>query len=283
MRMVTAVVVVAALASTTPAATARDLEIASTWAVATVPVDGLPGNWAALMRPLGDPPLVIGVQNDARNLYVCVRTSDPIVKRELQRLGLTVWVNGEGKDRKRSGVCFPVAPAERREGQPVGEEPPQGAERGRTSRSRGARAVELIGPGAKDRRRVQPGPDSPVQAALGDDAGVLVLQFQIPLAFAKGSLPAVEAAPGAVIAVGLATEVPARKGGGRIRFGGGHWGSDERGGYDRTRGDGRGDEGGNDGRSGRMTEGAYRAAPPAPFDIWLRVRLAAAAPPPVSH
>jgi len=86
----------------------KDLKLSSAWASAPVHVDGTADAWSALLKPLGDEPLVIGVQNDADYLYLLVKTSDPKTRHQLGTLGLTVWANGEGKNKRGFGVRFPA-------------------------------------------------------------------------------------------------------------------------------------------------------------------------------
>ena len=275
MKAARTIVMAVAVAAAASAAHGKDLEIASAWAAADVKVDGSADAWAALMKPLGDPPLVIGIQNDGHYLYLCVRTSDPIVKRQLAHLGLTVWLNGEGKDAKGFGVRYPADMGPQGAGwQPDQGEPPEGGEARRPSPDRVAKDCELIGPTKGDRSRVQLGPEEPVQAALGDDSGVMVLQFRVPLEPSEAHPLAVGAAPGATIALGLATERPKEGANGRVRLGGGEPGGGERGG-ESGMGRGRGGYGGRGGMAGGMRGGGMRGgAMPAPIDVWLRVTLA---------
>ncbi|OYW04717.1 MAG: hypothetical protein B7Z61_08660 [Acidobacteria bacterium 37-71-11] len=271
-----------AVAAAATVARGKDLKIASTWVAAAVPVDGTPGAWAPLLRPLGDPPLVIGVQNDGRYLYLCLRTSDPIIKRQLAHLGLTVWLNGGGKDSKGFGVHYPVGMGPRGvRWQPGQGEPPEGEETRRANSDRVANEVELIGPTKDDRQPVQLGPDEPVQAALGDDSGVMVLEMRVPLQPTEGHPLAVGAVPGATIALGLATERPKAGARGRVRLGGGgesgEGGPGDESGIGRGRGGfgGRGGYGGRGGMGGGMRDrGMSGGVTPAPLDVWLRVTLA---------
>lgn len=282
MRAARTVVMAVAIAAAASAARGKDLEIASAWAAGAVPVDGTPGAWAPLLRPLGDPPVVIGIQNDGRYLYLCVRTSDPIVKRQLAHLGLTVWLNGEGKDAKGFGVRYPVGMGPRRAGWQPGEgEPPEGEDAAGVKPGRMPTEFEVIGPTKDDRQQAQVGPDEPVQAALGDDSGVMVLEMRVPLQPSEAHPLAVGAAPGATIALGLATERPKAGAKGRVRLGGGgesgEGAPEGEGGMGRGPGGygGHGGYGGRGGMGGGMRDGGMRGgATPAPIDVWLRVTLA---------
>ncbi|HVN75336.1 MAG TPA: hypothetical protein VMT19_03395 [Thermoanaerobaculaceae bacterium] len=277
---------------------AKDLQVASSWAAAPVKVDGTAGAWSPLLKPLGDPPIVIGVQNDAQYLYLCVKTSDLKTKKQFGAVGLTVWANGEGKTQKTFGVRFPVRsgphgmrPMGGQEGTPPeGEQPPppSGGEAGERGVSQRPADFELIGPTEEDRLRVQPSADEPVEAALGDDSGVTVVEYRIPLQGTDLHPLAVGAAPGATIALGLETERPKvsrERGEGPDRPRGGEGGEDPSGGgtgggYGGGRGGfgggpggmGGGYGGGHHGMGGGMREGARDMG--SPMKLWLRVTLA---------
>ncbi len=268
---------------------AKDLQIASSWATSQVKTDGSAGDWAAVLKPLGDPPIVIGVRNDADFLYLCVRTSDLKVKRQLGIAGLTVWANGEGKTQKGFGVRFPVRRGPRMRAGGGAEDRPQGSpptgDGGRADGlGRGPAEVELIGPTAEDRLNVQPGGDEPVEAALGDDAGVTVIEYRVPLKPTETHPLAVGAAPGATIALGLETEKlkseesrterPRGGEGGEGGPGGGAGGGyGGRGGYGGGPGGmGGGFGGGRHGAGGGMREAGREAG--TPIKLWLKVRLA---------
>lgn len=191
----------------------------SVWAPAPVKVDGTAAKWSALVKPLGDVPMLIGVQNDGDYLYLCFKTSDQRTRMQLGRFGLTVWANGAGKTEKGFGVRFPLGMGRQggQRGQPG--QPGQRGQRGRAPQGRpspgdapatatpqASRDLELIGPAENDRLRVQPGAGQPFAAALGDESGVTVVELRIPLKPTESHPLAVGAAPGATIALGLAAD-----------------------------------------------------------------------------
>ena len=282
--------VVAAVAVLVPVlGEGKDLQIASAWAAAPAKVDGTAGDWSALLKPLGDPPLVIGVQNDAKFLYLCVKTSDLKTKKQLGMVGLTVWANGEGKSQKGFGVRFPAAGGPRGM-RPEGGPPPAapGEEAEAPGVGRPPKDFELIGPTEDDRLRVQPSGDEPVAAAIGDDSGVAVLEFRIPLTPTDEHPLAIGAAPGAVIALGLETERPkmreGRGGEGSEPSGGGHGGGPSGGGPGGGTGGGPGGGygGGRGGMGGGFSGGRHGGGMHesgreigSPIKVWIKVTLAA--------
>ena len=264
----------------------KDLQVASAWAPAPAKVDGTAATWSELLKPLGDVPMVIGVQNDADFLYLCLKTSDLKLKKQLAMSGLTVWANGTGKTERGFGVRFPIGRGPRGMQAEGGQSaPPPAGEGSETGAGRAPSEFELIGPTAEDRLRVKSGGDESVAAALGDDTGVTVLELRIPLKPSDAHPLAIGAGPGTVIALGLETEKPKAKEGkgeegggapggepGGGSPGGGRGGS---GGFGGGRGGGYGGGfgGGHHGRGGGMGEGATREMP-SPIKIWLRVTLA---------
>ena len=238
----------------------RDLQVASAWAPAPAKVDGTADTWSALLRPLGDRPMVIGVQNDADFLYLCFKTSNHKLKKQLTTTGLTVWANGTGKanTNKGFGVRYPLGGGQGSKQREGGEPAPTPAEEGsRPAVVEPPSEFELIGPTTEDRRRVELGGDEPVAAALGDDSGVMVLQLRLPLKSSDAHPLAAGAAPGTPIALRLVTEVPKQSEGKR-------W-------ADRV-----GRHGRDDGRREDVPE------MPSPFSLWLQVTLATPPAPPAA-
>jgi hypothetical protein len=71
-----------------------------------------------------DQQLAIWVTSDAEALYLCVSTSDKMLKRKLHRTGLSVWVDPKGGKEQIFGIHLPSGNA-KRIGQ--GQEPGEGA------------------------------------------------------------------------------------------------------------------------------------------------------------
>jgi hypothetical protein len=268
---------------------AKTPEIKSAWPQVPLKVDGTAEQWGGHLDPLPDVPILLGVANDGSYLYLCLKTSDPKVKAQIAHLGMTVWVNGKGKNDRGYGVRFPVGAGfhrQRREGgEPESAPPPDlgAAVRGDV--------VELIGPTVDDRFKVERANAAPIEAALGDDSGVMVVELRFPLQPSEDHPLAIDAKPGDTVAVGLEVERPKMErrargaegepgegdqggeggeggwGGGR-RGGEGGWGG---GGYDGSGGFGRGGHHG--GMGGGMGEGG---AMPRLVKQWARVTLATA-------
>jgi hypothetical protein len=274
---------------------AKDIELKSAWPQAPVKTDGTAEQWGGHLQPLPDVPILLGVQNDGDFLYVCLKTSDAKLKAQIARLGMTVWLNGEGKDTRGYGARFPVGPGfhRPRTSGDAPTPPPQG------ERSQGASVdasrVELIGPTESDRFPVARADAYPIQAALGDDVGVMVIELRFPLMATPDHPLAVEPKAGGTIALGLETERPHlqrgergshgegtepgdREGGGPPSGAPGGYGGSGPGGYG---GSGRGGYGGmgpGGGHRGGMGPGmgGDRSDMATAVKLWLLVKLAVA-------
>ena len=183
---------------------AKDPELKSAWPQAPVKVDGSAAQWAGSLAPLPDDPILVGVRNDADYLYLCLKTSDGRLKAQLAKTGMTVWVNGAGKNKRGYGVRFPAGGALQQVLDENAE--PEARPTPGTPATIDDSKVELIGPTDRDRLTVARGDADPVQAALGDDSGVTVIELRFPLKPSENHPLAVEAKPGATIALGLETE-----------------------------------------------------------------------------
>lgn len=266
----------AALCLTSSIVYAKDFELPSAWRQAEVKIDGVADEWAGVLRPLPDVPMLIGVQNDGDFLYLCFKTSDPKTKRQLAMLGLTLWADGAGKKEKTFGVRFPVGggarsmrPARDGSSAPPPETYPAPGPEGAVG------GFEIIGPTAEDRLIVPADDTHPVRAALGDESGVMVIELRLPLKASEMHPLCVGSAPGRTVLLGLETEKPKfKKGegaeGGGERPGGGGYGG--RGGYGGSHRSGPG----SGGRGGGMGGGMHgeRGQMPDPIKLWLDVKLA---------
>lgn len=187
----------------------------SAWAPTPAKVDGTADTWAMLLKPLGDVPMVIAVQNDVDFLYLCFKTSNPMLKKQLVSTGLTVWLNGTGKTNTNRGygVRYPLKKVKHGDQQTERESAPPPEEEGKVPTFVPPPPdFELIGPSQDDRRRFELG-EEPVEAALGDDSGVMVVEFKLPLKGSGTYALAGKDAPGPVIALWLGTVPPKEKAG----------------------------------------------------------------------
>jgi hypothetical protein len=187
------------------------LEVKSSWSATPVKVDGTGQGWSANFMPVGDPPILVSLENDAQYLYVCVRTSGPKAKSQIAFGGLTVWAEVPKASEGGMGVRFPM------HGRRQGGRPP-GPGEGESAKGPPLNAIndvstefELLGPTREDSLAVERGPDEPVQVAIGDDSGVLVYQVRLPLQPSDDHPVAVGAKSGTPVMVTLDTTPPKRQ------------------------------------------------------------------------
>ncbi len=236
----------------------KDLQVASAWAPVPLRVDGPADTWSAQPRPLVEVPMVIAVQNDADFLYLCLRTSNTKLKKQLTMTGLTIWASGTANagTKKGIGVRYPLFKEPSRK--PRGDEeetPTPAAEASAPAMPEPLPEIELLGPSTDDRRRVEFVDTDPVAAALGDDSGVMVLQLRLPLKPSPAQPLAIGAGPGTAIALRLVTEAPKLSEAKRWKDRVGQYG---------------------------VPEGPTLDMPdmPSPFSMWLQVTLATPPPSP---
>lgn len=84
------------------------VEITSSWNDNTVVVDGSNTDWRTSLHPIAEPPVVIGVRNDDRFIYVCLTTQSPMIQAQILNGGLTVWFDPKGEQEEVFGVRYPI-------------------------------------------------------------------------------------------------------------------------------------------------------------------------------
>ena len=257
------------------AARAADTALPSGWRRADVTIDGFADDWTGRLVPLEKSPLSVGVENDGRFLFVCVRTSDEATKKQILARGLSVYLDESAKERRGFGIRYPAGLSRSGHLDP----PDTGEPRSTRALQRAVAGTELVFLGSEDGESVHVPVSAarPVEAALGEENGVLIVELKVPLAFSVDSPHAVGSQPGKRISVGLETTEPKREptrspeGG----DGSGSWGHGG-GGFGFGGGGGGGHGGGGRHGSGRPPEEGSRSRDLGkPLKEWLLVTLAA--------
>lgn len=73
-----------------------------------VVIDGRADDWAGRLFVVEDRRVSLGFLNDRDCLYLCLRTDDPGMQRQILRTGLTVWIDPAGGRKKALGIKHPV-------------------------------------------------------------------------------------------------------------------------------------------------------------------------------
>lgn len=244
---------------------------------AAIVADGDFGDWYGNLQPFGEHPVSLQALNDKDYLYLRLTASDAGTRMEIMRLGLTVWFDPSGGDKKKFGIRYPVV----EHGSGPGEEDERGAGRHGSGRPRGgeegmeplhaADRVDILGPGKDDARSLTHQALSGVDVAVRMDQGILRYELKVPLVRSDEHPYAIGTEAGKTIGVGLETgkfEQPHHEG----RGGGGGFG-----GMGGGRGGAMGGHGDGGGRGGGESRGEGRGfEPPKPLKAWATIAIAPA-------
>jgi len=83
-------------------------------------VDGKVDDWHGAKYYLEDLYISAGLINDDQYLYVTMIAEDPMIRTQIMRQGLVVWLDPKGKKEKTFGIKFPLG---RLEGERLTREP----------------------------------------------------------------------------------------------------------------------------------------------------------------
>ncbi len=242
---------------------------------APIVADGDFGDWYGNLQPFGEHPVSLQALNDKDFLYLRLTASDAGTRMEIMRLGLTVWFDPSGGDKKKFGIRYPVV----EHGSGPGQEGERGGGHRGSGRGRGgeegmepphpADRVDILGPGKDDARSLTHQALAGVDVAVRIDQGVLRYELKVPLARSDDHPYAIGTEAGKTIGVGLETgkfEQPSHEG----RGGGGGFGGmgGGRGGSMGGHGGGGGGRGGGGGGEARGFEA------PKPLKAWATVAIA---------
>ncbi len=86
----------------------NQLDIGSQWITQPMVIDGQAADWQGMLVFPEKEALGLGVANDADNLYLCIITSDPQLRRLIMVRGLTIWINVQGKRKQTYGIKYPL-------------------------------------------------------------------------------------------------------------------------------------------------------------------------------
>ena len=85
----------------------KEKTIACMWRASPLSIDGVDDDWAGDSLSFEKKFEVdYAFQNDAENLYVLFIFKDPLFLSTIKDTGMTVWINTEGKKKKKYGITF---------------------------------------------------------------------------------------------------------------------------------------------------------------------------------
>jgi uncharacterized membrane protein YgcG len=251
----------------------NDADVSSRWRQGDITIDGDAAEWKDILVYHEEQKIAVGLQNDADNLYICLKTLDRDVQRKVVMAGLTVWFDPKGGDDKKLGIHFPLGLMA--SGNPIGDMPRQGSRGSEQSQdvmrqqfTDMLNEIEIIGPGKVDLNRISTLTSFKqfgIKVAMKDTIGMLVYELVIPLKETDKASYAIQTEVGKTIGIGLETgELKRPETGGGMGGGGGRSG----GGMGGMGGGGRRSGGGMGGRSGG-------GETMSPLKLWAKVKLAA--------
>ena len=185
---------------------AKRPEVPATWRSVDITVDGSADDWNGKLVPMPDVPLSIGVRNDDSFLYVCIKTTDENAKKQILAVGLSIYLDAAAGEGHGFGVRYPVGRlGGGRADVPDSEDPK--TKRDLESVVAGA-DIEILGSTEADLGFLRVAEANPIEAALGEPDGALVIELKIPLIFSVETPHAVDTKPGKVISLGIDTAPP---------------------------------------------------------------------------
>jgi len=79
------------------------------WQATSVKVDARINDWEIPLRFYDDnTKLNYSVTNDANNLYLCMRATDPQTQMKITQAGMQIWIDTTGKKKHHVGISFPL-------------------------------------------------------------------------------------------------------------------------------------------------------------------------------
>lgn len=241
------------------------LELESTWKDRDITLDGKGGDWLGAKYYFEDLAISVGLINDGQHLYVSMMTENPMIRTQIMRKGLTVWLDPKGGKNKTFGIKYPLGRQD--SGQEEEQFNPQmmdeiNREEMMQKLQESMTELEVLGPNEEVLGKMDIEDAKGIEVKMRNAGGTFVYELKVPLTSSEEYPYAVGVKAGDVIGVGflspkLQMQRPrGMRGGGGMPGGGGGMG-------------GRGGMGGMDGRGGMGRQ------MPQQLKIWAKVQLAA--------
>jgi hypothetical protein len=240
------------------------LELESTWKDRDITLDGKGGDWLGAKYYFEDLAISVGLINDDQYLYVSMMTENPMIRAQIMRQGLTVWLDPKGGKNKTFGIKYPLG--RQRTGQEGERLTPEtmmdeiAREEMMQKLQESMTELEVLGPDEDVLGKMDVKDAKGIDIKMRNAGGTFVYELRIPLSSSEEYPFAIGVKSGDVIGVGfLSPKMQMQKpsgmrGGGRMPGGGGGMG-------------GRGGMGG-------MRAGGMGWQMPRQLKIWAKVQLA---------
>jgi uncharacterized membrane protein YgcG len=170
----------------------KNMKITSQWKPENLKVDGNGSDWEAIPLAMSDKINgVMGIVNDVENQYIILKLSDQRMVRRIQMMGLTIWINSNGKKKKEFGIRYTGSELLAQSLRPQRDFENQTQRSTQFDKMREKMKAHLPGPGMigiiqNKNVSIEPekNPWGP-SAASAENKGVYCYEFKIPLQFDK--------------------------------------------------------------------------------------------------
>lgn len=233
------------------------LELESAWRDREIVVDGKGDDWLGAKYYFEDVNISLGLLNDDRFLYVCMDVENPMLRAQIMRQGLTLWLDPKGGKEKSFGIRFPLG--RQGSGKLTRESMDEQNREEMIERfEQSLTDLEILGPGKNEIKKMAVEEATGIEIKLEASTRWLVYELKIPLIPTEEHPYAIGTKAGDSIGIGLeAPEIDMSAM--RDRLGGGM------GGGGRMPGEG--------GRGGMGMRGGGRQMP-RELKVWAVVQLA---------
>jgi len=175
-----------------------------------VVIDGLKNDWEGKLIFDSKSKIAVGFQNDPENLYLCITTNDRSNIMKIMRLGLTVWLEPDGKG-KKIGVKYPLVDLERMRDMPFRTETPDFEKENPDDRFKKFISVQnelsIVNEDNYPLYLINNNDEKNIQAKIEMTGGTFAYELKVPLSTNKQAKYFVESTPAEKIKIGIETNV----------------------------------------------------------------------------
>jgi hypothetical protein len=166
-------------------------------------IDGKADDWAGRLFIVEGQKVSLGFLNDRNCLYVCLRTDDGGMQRQLLNAGLTVWFDPGGGRKKVLGIKYPVGLSSEEQKMWKGEEPEESG--APTEFGGNLTDVEIYRPGSSEPEGLDIADVHGIELKAATAGKSFVYELKVPLAQTGSDAIGLGAPAGASIGIGFET------------------------------------------------------------------------------
>jgi hypothetical protein len=206
------------------------LQLESTWKDRDITMDGKGGDWLGAKYYFEESAVSMGLINDQKYLYVSMMTENPMIRAQIMRQGLTVWLDPKGGKNKSFGIKFPLGiKGEEQEGAKMAPQEmmdEMAREKMMQKFQEMMTELEVLGSDEEVMAKMDIEDAQGIEVKMRNTAGTFVYELKVPLASGEEYPFAIGVEPGNVIGVGFLSpkmqmsRPSGMRGGGRMPVGG---------------------------------------------------------------